>query len=192
MRILGWLIVVALFGLIFWAVILIFQFFQRIIESGEFGFFSAIVVASITAIFSVVSVLISRAADRRNDLEKEVRGKRIDLYIEISDFMFNLLQQGKPSVQKINNDQMSMFIITASRKLTIWASSEVLKSWIEFTRSSNQLDANNPSSIRKAHVAFEKVFRAIRNDLGSSNKGLREFDILGIFVNDINSIKKQR
>jgi len=72
-------------------------------------------------------------------------------------------------------------------KLITYGSTGVIKEWGGFRRHIPGLAAGNPLLMM---LAFEKVLKAMRKDLGHSTFLLQDKDLSRLFVNDIDQLHK--
>jgi hypothetical protein len=86
---------------------------------------------------------------------------------------------GKPLEEK----EMLEFFASFTQKFMVWGADEVVREWSAFRLKS--VKADDPFGVL---FAYEDLIRAIRRDLGHSNKGLKRGDILTLFVNDIDTV----
>lgn len=82
-------------------------------------------------------------------------------------------------------EEMLTFIKKFTPSFMVWGSDDVLAAWSRFRRLSITAMSKDPA---ESLWAFEDLILAIRKDLGHSNRGLTRGVVLGLFVNDIDSI----
>jgi hypothetical protein len=124
-------------------------------------------------------VSLTRYFTRRQEVEAELRSKKVPVYEGFIRNYVNLMMSGSDG--RSDDDETAAFIREFSEKMTIWGADEVLKLWATFRRQGGQ-----PSSDPLALMTlFENVMLAMRRDLGHKNKGLVSHDLLSLFVNDL-------
>ena len=70
------------------------------------------------------------------------------------------------------------FFAEFNRELITWGSDSVLKAWVKF----RAVAADDP---KRTLLGMEDLVFAIRRDIGHTNSGLEQGDILRVFVNDL-------
>lgn len=91
-------------------------------------------------------------------------------------------EQEKFQEEKIN--KLVKFVADNNGELITWASDEVLKEWSLYRK----IALSKEDQGMKLMFQTEKLFYAIRKDLGHKNKNLVTGDILRFFVNDIDEV----
>ena len=151
--------------------------------------YPTITVAIITGFLSIVAIIIQRVWERRYNKEQEIRNKKLPIYQktinEFSYFFYNdpnlKTDDEKQKFQEEKINRLLKFVSDNNGKLITWASDEVLKEWSIFRK----IIIMNPENGMKSMFQIEKLFYAIRKDLGHKNKNLLNGDILRLWVNDI-------
>ncbi|MBO1529760.1 hypothetical protein J3492_00840 [Psychrobacter sp. F1192] len=77
----------------------------------------------------------------------------------------------------MSQQELEDYFIDFSKKLTLWASPEVIIAWSKFRNN-----ANNDSTDTLSNV--DNIYRAMRKDLGNSNKGLNNKAIINLYLNE--------
>lgn len=147
---------------------------------------AAIIAASVTIILSVISIVLTKILERRSEIVRELRLKKIPIYEELIKFWFNVLFASKAGKQPPSEKEIVIFLNDFTQKLIIWGSDGVLKYYTIFRDKLINADANK---ITAAHFdgmfIFEKLMLEMRKDLGHKNKNILKGDILSLFINDI-------
>lgn len=157
--------------------------------------YPTITVAIITGFLSIVAIIIQRVWEKRYNKEQELRNKKLPVYQkminEFSLFFYNdpslktKEEQEKFQENKIN--KLVKFVADNNGELITWASDEVLKEWSLYRK----IALSKEDQGMKLMFQTEKLFYAIRKDLGHKNKNLLTGDILRFFVNDIDEVMEK-
>ena len=146
---------------------------------------ATVVVGPLTVLGSIVAALLVTQRSRESEIEKDHRRQKIPVYEEFLGFMFSVLLAGNTDREPPSENEMLGFFSDFTGKITLWGGPELVKTW-------NEVRAMGPSSAREDGTvdttvifAWERLLFAIREDIGHSNKGLKQGDILRLFVNDI-------
>lgn len=148
---------------------------------------AAIIAAMSTIIVSVLSITFGKYYERKRIIEQELREKKIPMYEEFIEFYFNVLMSKKITGKEITQKEMVRFFNKFTQKLTVWGSDEVVSLWSNFRRKT----VENPHNTKENIFEFEKLLLAIRKDTGHKNKNIKQGDLLGLFINDIDKYTQE-
>ncbi len=116
---------------------------------------AAIIAASGTVLVSVLSVLLARWAERckelaqrRRELEQEIRQQYLPVYQELVEFLFKLLQSSR-SGTPVSEDEMNQFFIQFTQKILILGNIGLSNISVIFVIQSLQRQVN-----RKAMICY--------------------------------------
>ena len=149
--------------------------------NGNIG--AAIIAAAATVLVSVLSVLISKGLERRREIEFKLRERKTPIYEELVSLTFEIAMADKLGNPMSEKDMIKrMGDITP--KLIVWGAPSVIKSYSDFRGVVSK--ATEPKTVGiELILALEDVFRAVRKDLGHSDRVLHRGDILSLYINDI-------
>ena len=159
----------------------------------------AIIAAAVTLISSVLVVSITHYSTKTKEVAEAHRLKKTEVYGEFSDLVFSIFRLIKiPSREDLTPEERTQLELEAranleeryssfSKKLLLWGSPEVIDSWLEYLERSRSVDVSSETaqaeSIRNL-LYMDDVFRAMRDDLELSNRGLEEGDLVKAFLQD--------
>lgn len=155
--------------------------------------YPTITVAVITGFLSIITIVIQRVWEKRYKQEQDIRNQKMPTYQkmvkEFSLFFYNdpakktgnIIKDKKYEEEKLN--RLIRFVAENNGELITWASDEVLKEWSLFRK----IATTNKNPGIELMFQVEKIFYAIRKDLGHKNKNLLKEDILRLWVNDIDN-----
>ena len=126
-------------------------------------------------IVSVSSIPLTNYFIKVREIERESRRRKAQIYEEFIVFIFKVIGPNKPSEEKIQK-KFAEF----APKIILWGGSDLLQAWIKVRR----IHVPSTEGIDMLLV-WEELLLAIRKELGHSNKGLQQWDVLRVFVNDI-------
>jgi hypothetical protein len=144
---------------------------------------TAIVAAAATLMVTLLSLILSKYYERKGEINRENRLKKVPAYEHLMTFMFRILQQGKPGFEKLKDDDMIRTYVSLTEQMIIWGSDDVLMAFSKFRVSSLVMD--EPGGLLRLLVDFEDMLLAIRKDLGYNNKGVTRGTVLHLFLNDV-------
>ena len=171
---LGLLILVALAGLI---IIGFVQLWRSLA-----GINPALATAAATIIAAALTVTVGRYFERRKEIEAAYRDKKTAIYDEFLVGLFRMLlggEEGSVSVNQEADPAVVEFLREHHRKLILWSGPKGLKAYSDWYKQM-QLTSVSAQTVLK----MEKFFLALRADLGHSNRGLKDGDILRLILKD--------
>lgn len=147
---------------------------------------AAIVAAAATTVVSVLGVTLGRYLERRDQIELELRQRKIPIYIDfvegIMAMFADVKRTGAPTLPKTGKPKAAFDLVAfferINPKLMIWASNDVVSKWSRFRRGA---DKTPPTEYL---FMMEDLLAAIRTDLGHRGQ-LPKGDLLGTYINDI-------
>ena len=139
----------------------------------------AIIAGAATIIVAVVSLVLGKVWEQKIKIKQEVREKKIPVYEQQIETYFSTMFAEKCGDPKPTDQEIMKAIKTFTEKLIIWGGPNVIKAWSEF-----RLHDYQNSKPKAVFGRIETLMRAIRDDVGNSNKGLAYGDFIKLFVND--------
>jgi len=146
----------------------------------------ASIIAALTAVFGF---LYNQHQTKIREIKETHRAKKVELYNEFMEMMFEFLDQEKQGKFKNIPDgklprDVEIKFMKFHRGLITWGSSVVIQKYIAFRNFTTK-----PNSSHLLRLVNDLLL-AIRKDLGNSNLMLKKGDLLKIFINDSNEIDK--
>lgn len=126
-----------------------------------------------TALAAVLAVVYGRQREKKLDLEQSHREVLTPFYEELID-RFRGFKQPTPQ-------EAEQFFQQFSGKLLLNGSDRVIKAWVALQRK--EIDPGKEVDV-EAMLAWERVIRAIRADLGHSGSDLAPGDLLRVYMNE--------
>ena len=155
-----------------------------------FDEYPTISVALITGLLAFISVPVGKYFENRYNIKNQIREERQEIYIHFLDWLIkNVLNaeinKNKDIVKEIKDNQ---------NKIVIYASDKVLKAWTDLKISALNSEENKKGMTEEEYTKYylineapkiEKLILAIRKELGYKNKKIKQYDILRLYINDI-------
>lgn len=139
----------------------------------------AIITGLIIAATSLITFVLSKLLEIRQQQITTLREHKAELYTKISKMFFDLLKSIRSDKPQIaigkERDNIAEQIYTCNQDLIVWGSDDVVKKFISYREN-----VKNPNTI---FTSIGDLFISIRKDLGHKNRGLNNKNILKIFVN---------
>lgn len=140
---------------------------------------SAIVVALITAMVSVLTFVLGGIANNVMKRNEYLRAHREEPYMRLISMFYDFQFQEKRG-KAFTNEELVEIYNQFTQGLTLWGSSKAIRAWGNWRVAS----AKNPSNPNDLLFGMEKVLIQLRKDMGLKH-GLAEGDLLRLIVNDI-------
>lgn len=171
-----------LFAVVGGLIVLLRAGWQQIV-SAEASVAAAVVAGSATVLVSILSLVVGKLLESRAKVREEHRQKKIPVYEELIEFLFQVLFAQKLGKESVSETEINQFFAQFTPRLVIWGAGGVIKAFGDMREFSSQL----AESERPVEVMFlyERVLFEIRRDLGHSTSELHKGDLLRLFITDI-------
>lgn len=148
---------------------------------------AVVIVALITGVVSLISVIISSVISKSIEYRKTKREylsqKREVPYGEFVDVVYKL-QQNTKNPNSYTTEQMIADISRFSKQITLWGSPSVVRKWVQFREN-----GSNPDAAQDNLFLLESIMNEMRKDLGL--KKVKKGNLLAFFINDIKETMKK-
>lgn len=180
------LISLGLIALVSWGLFKVVIYFIELFSELSNAVAASIIAAIGTVLISVISVITTKYFDKKREIRKEHREKKIPVYEELISFMLKVILSKNIGKKPPNEHEITIFLMKFTEKIIIWGSDDVLKSY-QFFREEliKTQQSSDKTSLTNVIFNFENLILEIRKDLGHKNKDIDKGDILSLFVNDI-------
>ena len=157
-----------------------------------FNNYPTIAVALVTGLLAFISAIVGKYLENKYAIKNQIRKEKQEIYISFLDWLIKNIFYYEIS----NNDNLVDEIREQQKKMTIYASDKVLKAWSDFqsVAMDSQVKKEGMSKEEKTKyyieyesLYIEKLIIAIRKELGYKSKNNKEYDILRLYINDINN-----
>jgi len=137
---------------------------------------AAIVGAMATLTAGIVVVVITQRQTKLRDIAEAHRATKVEIYKEYLEIVTRLLQSGneKIKVEPIPEDELIKYLFKFKTQIILWGGPNVIKAEYEFERVSRE---GGP-----LFKAVDNLYRAIREDIGLSNKGLPALQLVKLYL----------
>lgn len=141
----------------------------------------AIVSLAGTAIVTVISIVLGKIWEQGVKIKEELRERKRPLYETFIQQWF-VAMFAMPEAPEQQGIQLVEAFRSFTPKLMVWGGPKVIKTWTEV-----RLHDWSSGSYKDGFQKFEIFIKAIRDELGASNRTLNEGDLLRLFINDYNA-----
>lgn len=166
-------------GFIYGAWLLINAFFDAVkLASPEVV--AAIIGAMATVFVGVSAVLISQAHERKRASDEAHRLKKVEIYQGLIDIFSKMIGSSNKvlKLEKPDMEEVARYLFKFKSDILLWGSPKVIKAEIEFEKFTDNTD---PTKILKS---ANDLYLAIREDIGLSNSGLNDLELVKLYLND--------
>ncbi|WP_448954094.1 hypothetical protein [Labrys neptuniae] len=131
--------------------------------------------------FAVLAVLITYWRERRKSLQEAHREKKIEVYSEFYDIIFDMMKRSKigDGVEEFDDTELHEKFMNISRGVMFYGSSDVVLAF-----SNWKLEDISSSRPTHAMRSIGQILLAMRKDIGLSNRGIDSLTIHQVYVND--------
>ena len=179
-----------------WLVIKMFSWFSEAKADVKLSIVSAV----LTALAAIITVLIAKKKEKEADFQRAQYQDKLSTYLSfvenvIAKFFLSPISKFKSEKEKKQYEEEKLAtqirgIQDFTKNAILWGDGSVIHEtsrWLEILRN------QNPPDVIAAMKQIEPVLKAIREDLGHSNKKIEEGDILRLFIVDYDeTIAKSR
>ncbi|MDO8331897.1 MAG: hypothetical protein Q7T36_15640 [Fluviicoccus sp.] len=174
-----WIGLLILLGLLVgaWvALTLVFQWFGSLDEN--------LAAALITALLGLIGLWYTQWESKTRDISENHREKKIEVYNNFFDLVERFQNNAIPASALDGGDvseQLKAEFRRLTRGLLIWGSPAVIRAYLKF----RVVSAEGGNIL----LAVDEMYRAMRKDLGNSNFGLQNGDLIRLNLKDPNELK---
>src|SRR5690554_86220 len=139
---------------------------------------AAIVGAMATVIVGVGGALYTQSQIKRREIEEADRAKKVEIYKKFLDMVARMMAEGNENVSLEPPSQQELvdFLVGFKTNVVLWGSPKVINAQLGFQKVSSE--GGN------VLVAVNQLYRAIREDIGLSNKGLDKNQLVKMYLSD--------
>ena len=184
--ILGVFLMIFLGYIIFKVAILFVDTLKKLFDN-----YPTIAVALVTGFLAFISAVAAKVLENKFSIDNQIRKERQEIYINFLNWLINNVLYAEIS----NNKNIVKELREQQKKMTIYASDSVLKAWSTFKDISMNSILKKEGLNKEGQMKYfieceapyiEKLILAIRKELGYKNKNIKDYDILKLYINDIN------
>lgn len=149
---------------------------------------AAMIATTGTLFAALATVLYSQRRSKERDIAEAHRPQKVELYKRFMEMLIAVLKLSKDEKLEgittgLPNDGLQEFFYEFTRDIIVWGSPEVIQAYKKFRTNDEQGHA-------LALFLVDDLLRAIRLDLGNSNKGLSRGDLVKLFLRDPEEVDK--
>ncbi|WP_226683976.1 hypothetical protein [Shewanella indica] len=169
------------FALIFGAGYLLWLVAARLLtflESANPSVSAAIVGAMATVLVGVGGALYTQSQIKKREIEEAHRARKVEIYKEFLDIAARMMAEGNEnvSVKPPSQQELVDFLVGFKTNVVLWGSPKVINAQLNFQKVSSE----------GGHVlkAVDQLYKAIREDIGLSNRGLERHQLVKMYLSN--------
>jgi hypothetical protein len=141
---------------------------------------AAIVGAMATILGGVLAILLSQAHERKRAAEDAHRLRKVEIYQGFIDMITKLIGASNEnlSIQEPDPQELIEYLFKLKADILLWGSPKVIKAQINFEAVAGS------GNTGKIFHSVNSLYLAIREDVGLSNFGLNNLELVKLYLND--------
>lgn len=139
---------------------------------------AAIIGAMATVCVGLAAVIITQRQTKAREIEETHRAKKVEIYNDYLSIVTRIIKglNDQFADEQPSEAELASSMVEYKRQILLWGSSKVIKAQLQYEASA--------ATMGNTFLALDNLYRAIRNDIGLSNKGLAQFDLIKLFLKD--------
>ena len=153
-------------------------FFVNALSSADPKISAAILGGMATVFVGLTAVIITQNQTKLRDREEAHRASKVEIYKRYLETIAALLAgtNDNVSLKAPTEQELVDYLVQFKTEILLWGSPEVIKMQLEF-----QFASENDGNI---FIAVNNLHKAIRADIGLSNKGLNNLELVKMYLSD--------
>lgn len=139
-----------------------------------------------TAVITVLSVLLSKYFEKKDEIRKDQFHDKVQVYQKfITKIIGDILLNNKQTSDNKKQEELEIVFREFVQDMLLWGSGESLheaSKWMTALRT----QGSDEQKIYENLFLFEDFLLVIRKDLGHSNRKVQKGDLLRLFIKDFN------
>lgn len=145
-----------------------------------------VLIGSIATVFGgVLTIALTQYYARRKELIEIHKEKKMEMYFEFVDGIMDIMQKQALDGKQLEEGRMIEIAAKFQRRILLWASPGVINSWLKFRTI--QESAKGVEML----LNVDQLYRAMRKDLGLSNRMLRKGSLIKSTLKDPTELDRE-
>ena len=159
-----------------------YLFWMTFLKGANPSISAAVVGAMATVLVGVVGSLYTQSQIKKREIEEAHRPRKVEIYKGFLDMIARMMADQNPNVslEAPTPQELIDFLVEFKTDIMLWGSPKVIRAQLDFEKVSNS-DGN-------VLVAVDALYRAIREDIGLSNRGLDKHQLVKMLLKDPNEL----
>ncbi len=150
----------------------------------------ATIVSAMTTVFiGLAAVIINQRYSKQRETEEAHRENKVNIYKRFLNTVSGVLAQNNVNVSKngLSEQELIDYLVEFKTELLLWGSPNVIKRQLEFESASRNDETKNDKG---GIIALNNLYKAIREDIGLSNRGLNNRELVKMYLSNPSEIDK--
>lgn len=162
-----------------WTIWLLFEYFVVFLEKANPSVSAAIIGGMTTVMAGIIVAVLTQRQIKNRELDEAHREKKVEIYHRFLEVIAQTILKKNPnvSIKVLSDKELINYIVSFKTDLILWGSPKVINALLKFEHSSK----NREDSVL---LVVDELYRAIREDIGLSNHGLKQNQLIKIFLTD--------
>ena len=138
-------------------------------------------VGVLTAIGVVLTAVVTQVSTKRREIEARHFEQKREAYQGMVDVWTSLIVANMSAIGgtgKIDEQEIARQLVDLKRQAMFWGDRDVVRWWIEMNEDIEDW-AQSPVDMM---FQVDRLFRLMRQELGKDNSGIRQGDLLGLYL----------
>lgn len=177
-RILSIFLVLGLFTIFGYFIWIVSTRFVLFLESANPSVSAAVVGAASTVLVGIGGVLYTQAKIKEREIEEAHRARKIEIYHGFLEMIARIIVKDNRNVslEAPSEQELIDFLVNFKTNLILWGSPKVIDAQLNFEEVSRQSG--------NILLAVDELYKAIREDIGLSNRGLTKSQLVKMYLKD--------
>lgn len=153
-------------------------FFVKSLIATDPRFSASIIGAMATTIVGISATIITQTQIKSREVEEAYRTKKVEIYEGFLNTIASVLMgvNNDVSLKAPSQQELVDYLVKFKTDILLWGSPEVIKCQLSF-----ELAAKEKKDV---FIAVDNLYKAIRKDLGLSNQGLNNYELIKMYLKD--------
>jgi hypothetical protein len=142
----------------------------------------------LAALVGLTGILVTQWSSKSREIAESHRASKVKVYELFFDIIEMFLYEADRDEKVMVDGELSpaakRLFAQFSRELLIWGSPGVIEAWLSYRR----ITSRSPET-SEIMVSVDKMLKEIRKDLGNRNFGLKQGDLVRIYLKDPSELK---
>lgn len=165
---------------------LVLSFFTNILSAADPTRAATIIGTMITAFVALVSTILTQRQIKLREIEEAHREKKVEIYQNLIQTIASVIagQNEQVSIKAPTEQELIDILFKYKSDILLWGSPKVIKSQLEW----DQLGSKNED----VFTIVNNLYKAIREDIGLSNSGLNNLELIKLFLKDPDELDRAK
>ena len=176
----------ALIAVALYALWVIASFFVSSLAAADPKIAAAIIAAMTTVFVGLTAVIITQRQTNLREIAEAHRKKKVEIYQKFLETVISLIagENEKVTMKAPSEQDLIDYLVDFKTEILLWGSPKVIKAQLAFEATT--------ASRGDVLAAVDIIYKAIREDIGLSNSGLNNLELIKLFLKDPTELDRQR